>query len=69
MRLTKEQAAIVGAYTGYAVGPFKDVHEYAEKVLSRPVFTVEFADKRFTEELRAAAKADFVGIAYLEEDE
>ena len=28
-RLTKEQAAIIGCFTGIACGPFSDVHEIA----------------------------------------
>lgn len=63
-KLTKEQAAIVGAYTGYSAGPFSDIQEYAERVLGRPVWTHEFASPRVSEELRAAAKADFIAICY-----
>jgi hypothetical protein len=63
-KLTKEQAAIVGAYTGFACGPFGDIHEYAEKVLGRPVWSHEFADEKLVEELKAAAKPDFIAIAY-----
>lgn len=35
-RLTKEQAAIIGAYTGFSAGPFADIQEYAEKVFGYP---------------------------------
>lgn len=61
-KLTKEQAAIIGAYTGYAAGPFSDIHEYVEKILGRPVFTHEFPS--LTDEIRDASKADFIAIAY-----
>ncbi len=61
-KLTKEQASIIGAYTGFAAGPFSDIHGYAEKVLGRPVWTHEFADERLSEKLRAAAKDDFLSI-------
>ena len=60
--LTKEQAAIIGAYTGIVCGPFKDLHEYAKKVLQRPIWTHQFADKGVAEELRTAAKADFIAL-------
>jgi hypothetical protein len=63
-RLTKEQAAIVGAYTGFAIGPFSDIQEYAEKVLGKPLWTHEFADKKLMLKLREAAKADFIAIAH-----
>lgn len=63
-RLTKEQAAIIGAYTGYTAGSFGDIQEYAERVLGRSVWTREFASKALTEELREAAKADFLAICH-----
>ncbi len=61
-KLTKEQAAIIGAYTGITAGPFSDIHEYAEKVFGHPVWTHEFADKGMADKLSAAAKADFLAI-------
>ena len=63
-RLTKEQAAIIGAYTGITCGPFSVIHEYAEKVLGRPVWTHEFADKKLMEKLREAAKVNFFSLCY-----
>ncbi len=63
-RLTKEQAAIIGAYTGFAAGSFGDVQEYAEKVLGRPIFTHEFADKALVEKLRDASRPDFLAICH-----
>lgn len=65
-RLTKEQAAIIGAYTGYAAGPFSDIHGYAEKVLGRPVWTHQFP--KIADELREAAKADFLALCYKNEE-
>ena len=62
-RLTKDQAAIIGAFTGFAAGPFSDIHEYAERILGRSIWTHQFASKELKEELRDAARADFVGIA------
>ena len=32
-RLTREQAAIIGAYTGICCGPFSDIHALAEALL------------------------------------
>ncbi len=62
MKLTRDQAAVIGAYTGYAAGPFADIHAYAERVLGRPIFTREFANPGTMDALRAAAKADFVAL-------
>ena len=61
-RLSRDQAAIIGAYTGISCGPFSDVHEYAEKVLNHPVFTHEFANKELWKELREKCKQDFLSI-------
>ena len=61
-RLTREQAAIVGAYTGVLSGPFSDMHKYVEKVMERPVWTHEMGDKAITTEIRAKSKPDFLAI-------
>lgn len=65
-RLTRDQAAIIGAYTGIAIGPFSDIQGYAERILGHPVWTHEFADKEFCDRLKQAAKADFIAMAALE---
>jgi hypothetical protein len=61
-KLTRRQAAIISAYTGFLSGPFEDLHEYAEKTLGRPIFTHEMGFKEFSDELREATKADFLAI-------
>lgn len=61
-KLTKKQAAIIGAYTGVTAGPFSDLHEYAEKVLGRPIWTHEFADEDVANELKEKSRADFLAI-------
>lgn len=61
-KLTRDQAAIIGAYTGITCGPFEDIHRYAERVLGRPVFTHEFARQTVMDELREAAKTDFMRL-------
>jgi hypothetical protein len=58
--LTKEQAAILGAYTGTLCGPFPDLHEYAERVLGRSIWTHQFPS--LSQELKEAAKDDFLSI-------
>ena len=65
-RLTKEQAAIISAFTGISCGPFSDIHGYAERVLGRPIWMHQFADKELWAELREAASDDFIAIAYEE---
>ena len=63
-KLTKEQAAIIGLYTGVTCGPFSDIHEYAEKLTGGPIFTHQFANKLFVEQLKEKAKPDFLAICF-----
>ena len=41
--MTKHEAIVVSAYTGFLMCDFGDVHEYIEKKLGRPIWTHEFA--------------------------
>jgi hypothetical protein len=66
-RLTREQAAIIGAYTGITCGPFADVHQKAEQLFGRPIWTHQFADKELMTELRALARPDFLAICAKED--
>lgn len=63
-KLTKEQSAIISAYTGILCGRFSDMHEYAEKKLRRPILTHEFAEPETVEELKEASRDDFLDICY-----
>ena len=66
-RLTKEQAAIIGCFTGIACGPFSDVHEIAERLMGRPIFTHEFASPEIWKALRNKVREEFIAICYEEE--
>lgn len=66
MRLTKEQAAIIGAYTGVACGPFSDVHQKIEQALKRPVLTHELGTPDIWQEIRTAVRPEFMAICYEE---
>lgn len=61
-RLTRQQAAVIGAYTGIACGPFGDIHEYIEKVLGRPVWTHELASRDMWDKIKTATNADFMDL-------
>jgi len=63
-RLTKEQAAVIGVFTGIACGPFSDVHEKAEQLLGRPIFTHEFAGKAIWEQLKIAVRDEFFATCH-----
>lgn len=58
--ITKREAAIVSAYTGYLIGEFSDFHAYAEEVMGRPVLTHELLS--ISEELKNKSKNDFMSI-------
>jgi hypothetical protein len=61
-KITRAQAAILGAYTGILCGPFEDMHEYIEQIMGRPVFTHELASDTLCEEIKEKAKQDFLAI-------
>lgn len=60
--MTKQEAAIVSAYTGYLIGSFDEMHKYVEKIFNRPVFTHEFADPKFAELIKMKCKKDYINI-------
>ena len=62
MRLTREQAAIIGAFTGTSCGPFSDIHKKIEDVLGRPVWTHEMASKDLLAQVKEAMKNEFLSI-------
>ena len=66
-RLTLEQSAIIGAFTGVLCGPFSALHRYAEQLLGTPIWTHQFADPLVAAELKAAAREDFYGICNAED--
>lgn len=61
--MTKREAAIVSAYTGFLCGTFHDMHGYAEELFGRPVFTHEFADRAIAAKLKELSKPDFVALS------
>jgi hypothetical protein len=61
-KLTREQAAIIGCYTGISAGPFEDIHKLAEELLGRPVWTHELANKEVWEQLKEKVKPQFIAI-------
>lgn len=60
--LTREQAAIVGAFTGYLLCSVQELKAYAESVLERPVFIHEIGLETFEKELKEAAREDFIRL-------
>lgn len=64
-RLTKEQGAILSAFTGILCGNFSDMHEYIEKIMKRPVFTYELRSEVLTSQIKEAVQKDFESICAL----
>lgn len=60
--LTKEQGIVLTGYTGLLMCSFSDFHEAVEARLNRPVFTHEFGDKEFSQELKSIYKSDFMSL-------
>lgn len=60
--MTKEEKIIVSAYTGVLMIRFNEVHKYIEKILGRPVWTHELADKNIWDEIREKTEEDFLKI-------
>lgn len=60
--MTKKEAAIVTAYTGFMLGDWHEFHKYAEKLFKRPIFTDEFAKPKMIEKMRIKSKKDFCSI-------
>ena len=63
-KLTKEQAIIISAYTGYTACDFSDMHYAVQQKLGREVFTHEFANTAVMEKIQEAFREDFLAICY-----
>ena len=61
--MTREESAIISAFTGVLAGPFDAFHQYAEKIMGRPVWTHEMGDKATMLEIKEKSRADFVALA------
>lgn len=68
-RLTKEQGAIISAFTGILCGEFSAMREYCERIMGRPIFTHEFASKTLRAEIKEKAQPDFLAICHTKETE
>lgn len=60
--ITKREAAIISAYTGFMLGNFDDMHAYAEEALGHTIFTHMFANKDLCQKLKDAAREDFCNL-------
>lgn len=60
--MTKEEGAIISAFTGNLCCEFGDFHKYAEKIMGRSVWTHEFASDEIAEKLKELSRDDFMRI-------
>lgn len=60
--MTKQEKIIVSAYTGVLMCDFGDLHEYIEKIMGRPVWTHELANKQVVDEIKEKSKQDFLRL-------
>jgi hypothetical protein len=68
MKLTREQAAIIGAFTGIACGPFEDIQKLGDELMGHPTFTHQYGDKKFVDDLKDRCKPKFLEICPSMED-
>lgn len=70
--MTKHECAIVMAYTGACMlsgEDFNIFHEYIEKLMGRPVWTHELADKNIVDQIKEKSKADFIELCRIAAEE
>ena len=60
--MTKNEGAIISAYTGKLIGNFDDFHAYAEKKIGRPILTFEFSREKIWKELKEKTETDFLKV-------
>lgn len=64
MKLTKEQAIVISAYTGILCCDFSLLHKDVEKRLGNPVQIYKFADRDFEKKLKKLYQEDFISICF-----
>lgn len=67
--ITKREAAIISAYTGYKLGEFEDIQKYAEELFGTPMWADGLSDRDVIEKLQEKATPDFETLEIEEEDE
>lgn len=58
--MTKREAAIISAYTGYLIGDINEMYKYINEIMGRTVFTHEISI--LFDEIREKAETDFKNI-------
>lgn len=60
--ISKREAAIISAYTGFVLGDFGETHKYIEQILDRPVWSHELGFEAVQVEIREKARSDYMKL-------
>jgi hypothetical protein len=60
--MTEREAAIITAFTGFALGDFGAAHLYMEEVMGLPIWTHELAVKRMWDAIKEKSRPDFIAL-------
>lgn len=63
--MTRREATIVSAYTGYLIGNTDDLYDYLSELIGRPIYTHEIPS--VLDEYHSRIKQDFVALEVEEE--
>ena len=64
--MTKREAAIMSAYTGFLLGEFSELQKYISEIMGRDVMTHELGDAEFAKKVRMLSHKDILTIAISE---
>lgn len=60
--MTKQEKLIVSAYTGILMADWDEFHKFAEELLGRPIYTLEFDKEEVVEEIVDKVRDDFMKL-------
>jgi len=60
--MTEREAAIITAFTGFALGNFGEAQLYIEEILDRPVWTHQLGERKIWEEIKEKSRPDFLAL-------
>lgn len=61
-KFTKEQAIVITGFTGKMACKFSDFHADVEQRIGHPVWTHQFGNKEFADEVAELYRADFLDM-------
>jgi hypothetical protein len=62
-KITRKQAAIIGAFTGTTCGPFEDIQEYVDSLPGfKGIMTHNFGNNETVKRIKEASRDDFIAL-------